>query len=694
MSLLQPFDKLLVANRGEIACRVLRGAKALGYETVAVYSEADADALHVQLADEAVCVGGAAARESYLSSEKLLAAAAQTGAQAVHPGYGFLAESAAFAEACACAGLVFVGPPPQAMEAMGDKAKAKERMLAANVPCVPGYQGDTQDHATLATEAERVGFPLLVKAAAGGGGRGMRRVDEAAGLEAALASARQEAESAFGDGTLLLEKLLTEARHVEVQVFADGQGNVVHLGERDCSTQRRHQKVIEEAPSPAVDEALRQRMGAAAVAAAKAVHYVGAGTVEFLLTASGDFYFLEMNTRLQVEHPVTELVCGLDLVALQLEVAAGRPLPFAQDDVRLQGWAIEARLYAEDPASGYLPQTGPILAFEAGQGEGVRVDHGVRAGQEVTAHYDPLLAKVIAYGADRDQARRRLRRALDETRLLGLGHNKRFLRALLVDPIFAAGEMTTATLDGWGAERPALAPTPPLSDEGWAVAAALWHALEAQVASRSGSWGFRSAHGEVGQRLELVAEGGESRSLVMTLEGEALVCAQPDGSRWRLRVLESGESVARVLVASTVEGRLEVQRDVAWAFQEGALHLELADAQYTFREVVARGREEQQAAGSGVVAAPTSGRVVNVAVELGQRVEAGQLAVTLEAMKMETPVRCDVDGEVVELRARVGEQVERGALVLRVEPASAETLASEQALAQAGEQPGEGGDDG
>ena len=380
------FDKVLIANRGAIACRIIRTLRRMGVKSVAVYSEADRHSLHVRLADEAVCIGPAMAKESYLSIPAIISAAKVTGADAIHPGYGFLSENAEFAESCAAAGLVFIGPPVEAIRLMGNKAAAKRRMREAGVPCIPGYDGTDQSDATLSAEAQKIGLPLMIKAAAGGGGRGMRRVDDLAALPAALASARSEALSAFGSGELILEYALTAPRHVEVQVFADAQGNVIHLGERDCSIQRRHQKVIEEAPSPAVSPELRARMGEAAVRAAKAIGYVGAGTIEFLL-AEGDFVFMEMNTRLQVEHPVTELVTGLDLVDLEARFAAGEPLPLSQADVQLNGHAIEARLYAENPDAGFLPQTGTLLRWQPPAG--VRVDAGVDAGTEITSHYGP-----------------------------------------------------------------------------------------------------------------------------------------------------------------------------------------------------------------------------------------------------------------------------------------------------------------
>ena len=461
------FSKVLVANRGEIAWRVMRTAKAMGYRTVAVYSDADRDAPHVAFADEAVRIGPPPVGESYLNIDRILEAAHTSGADAVHPGYGFLSENEVFAAACEKAGLVFIGPPPAAIAAMGNKAAAKRRMIDAGVPCVPGYQGDDQSDANLEKEARKIGLPVMVKAAAGGGGRGMRLVTDGAELLDAIRTARTEAQSAFGSGELILEKAVVDARHVEIQVFADNHGNVIHLGERDCSVQRRHQKVIEEAPSPAVNADLRARMGAAAVAAARAIDYRGAGTVEFLLGGDRAFYFLEMNTRLQVEHPVTEAITGLDLVDWQLRVARGEALPLAQDQVQLKGHAIEVRLYAEDAYAGFLPQTGRIDVWRPATGPGVRTDHGMKDGLAISPFYDPMIAKVIAHGATRDEARRRLVKALRDTVVLGPTTNRHFLIRLLEHPEFAAGKATTAFLS-----KHAFA-EPEITDRHWKLAASL-----------------------------------------------------------------------------------------------------------------------------------------------------------------------------------------------------------------------------
>ncbi len=651
------FKKLLVANRGEIAARVIRSARALGYPCVAVYSDADARAPHVALADEAVRIGPAPVRESYLRGEALLEAAARTGADALHPGYGFLSENAAFAAACAWAGLTFVGPPVEAIELMGDKRRAKARMREAGVPVVPGYDGPDQEEATLRAAAADIGFPLLIKAAAGGGGRGMRRVDDPADLPRALASARAEAEHAFGDGALLLERLVEDARHVEVQVMADAHGAVVHLGERDCSTQRRYQKVIEECPSPAVDEALRARMGEAATTAAAAVGYQGAGTIEFLLDRRGQFYFLEMNTRLQVEHPVTELVTGLDLVALQLRVAAGERLPLVQDDLRLRGHAIEVRLYAEDPWAGHQPQTGHVVAWAPAEGPGLRCDHGLRAGLEVSPHYDPMLAKLMAHGATRDEARRKLRLALRDTVLLGLRTNKRFLADLLEHPTFAAGDMTTGALARVEPDLARPTPTPRLL----AVVGALW----ARGAATSGAErhdGWRSA-GPPEHPLALTVD-GQPMTLHVAARGDGVYAVRADGGAMNVTVLAEDGSRVRV----DVDG---VQSTAHAAREPGRLHVEV-DGVAVVVEAQVFGRPVSPTAGDGRLRAPSSGRVVGVDVAPGERVERGRVALRIEAMKIESQVACDVTGTVAEVRVTSGAQVEANQVlvVITPEPAS------------------------
>ncbi|MCO5171079.1 MAG: ATP-grasp domain-containing protein [Planctomycetes bacterium] len=647
------FTKLLVANRGEIAARVLRSARALGYPTVAVYSDADAASPHVRLADEAVRIGPAPAGESYLKGEALLEAAARTGADAVHPGYGFLSENAAFAAACAWAGLVFVGPPVEAIEVMGDKARAKARMRDAGVPVVPGHEGDAQDEAALREAAERVGYPLLIKAAAGGGGRGMRRVERPADLPRALASARDEAAAAFGDGRVLLERLVVGARHVEVQVLADAHGAAVHLFERDCSTQRRYQKVLEECPSPAVDPDLRARMGAAAVAAARAVGYQGAGTVEFLLDRDGAFYFLEMNTRLQVEHPVTEMVTGLDLVALQLDVAAGRPLPFRQEDLRLTGHAIEARLYAEDPWAGHVPQTGRVLAFEPAAGDGLRCDHALASGLEVTPFYDPMVAKVVAHGRDREEARRRLRRALLDTVLLGPRTNRRFLLDVLGHPTFVEGGVTTGFLEEL---EPLARPAP--GPRALAAAAALWALPPAPGRERGDGW--RSAGSRERPLSLLVDDRPLAGDVAVTGEGAC-----------RVRLDGAAPAVVRVLAREGARARVDVdgvQETVHVARDGERLLVEVGGARLTLAPAPVGAVGGPGAAGDGTVRAPMSGRVVAVEVTPGARVARGQVAARVESMKIESPVVCDVAGEVAEVRVSAGAQVEAGQALVVITP--------------------------
>jgi len=478
------FNTILVANRGEIACRVMRTARAMGYRTVAVYSEADRDAPHVALADRAVCIGPAPVGQSYLKMDVIIDAARKAGADAIHPGYGFLSENSAFAQACADAGITFIGPPIRAIELMGSKRLSKIAMLEAKVPCVPGYEGADQAEERLVAEAKRIGFPVMLKASAGGGGRGMRLVKDEGELLTMIRTAKSEAKNAFGSDELIIEKAVINPRHVEIQVFGDTHGNVIYLGERDCSIQRRHQKVVEEAPCPVMTPALRQAMGEAAVNAAKAVDYTGAGTVEFLL--DGDrFYFLEMNTRLQVEHPVTEMITGQDLVAWQIRVARGERLPLTQDEVRLNGASIEVRLYAEDPANGFLPQTGPVLLWEPAQGDGVRIDHGIATGGEISPHYDPMVAKVIAWGDTREDARRRLIRALEDTAIVGFPTNKRFLLAILRNEVFASGVFGTAFIAEAMAQHPSLQPVSAHSAD-LALGFALLHGADAQRPLRSG----------------------------------------------------------------------------------------------------------------------------------------------------------------------------------------------------------------
>ena len=649
------FNKILIANRGEIACRVIRSCRARGLRTVAVVSEVDRHALHARLADEAVEIGAAPPRESYLDIERIIAAAKATGAQAVHPGYGFLSENAAFAEACAQAGLVFIGPPVEAIRLMGNKAEAKCRMREAGVPCIPGYDGTDQSDATLIREAEKIGLPLMIKAAAGGGGRGMRRVTDLNELPAALASARSEAQSAFGSGELILEYALTAPRHVEVQVFADTQGNVIHLGERDCSIQRRHQKVIEEAPSPAVSPELRARMGEAAVRAAKAIGYVGAGTIEFLL-AEGDFVFMEMNTRLQVEHPVTELVTGLDLVDLQLRVAAGEPLPLGQDDVRLDGHAIEARLYAENPDAGFIPQTGTLLRWQVPAG--VRVDAGVDSGTEITSHYDPLLAKIIAHGKTREEARQKLVAALRDTTALGVTTNKAFLAGCLEHPEFTARRATTDFIAAHFAPQADADPRSELL-----AAAALVLAQKSAARLPQPELAFWRSSGAATTHFTL-GLGTRAVSLRLTSLGNNRFEAAVGEVRNEIELIDATGDAWRIAFAG-------LHLAVRHAFDaEGRLHLEVDGAQAVITDLTMQpAQSRESASSSGRLTPPMNGRVVAVLAEAGARVKRGQGLIVLESMKMEHTLGAPCDGVLAELTCAVGEQVAPGKLLARVEAA-------------------------
>ena len=656
------FNKILVANRGEIACRVLRTAHELGYRSVAVYSEADADARHVQLADEAVCIGPAAVAQSYLNLEAILDAARRSGAEAIHPGYGFLSENAEFARACEAAGIVFIGPDAEAIHLMGSKRLSKIAMLAAGVPCIPGYEGAEQDDATLRREAERIGYPLMIKASAGGGGRGMRLVEEPDQLLEQLRTARSEALGAFGSAELILEKAVLRPRHVEIQVFGDRHGNLLYLGERDCSVQRRHQKVIEEAPCPVLDADLRRAMGEAAVKAAASVNYVGAGTVEFLLGEDGRFYFMEMNTRLQVEHPVTEAITGLDLVAWQIRVARGEALPLTQEQVPLNGHAIEVRLYAEDPEGGFLPASGRLALYrEAPAGPGRRVDSGVREGDEVSPFYDPMLAKLIAYGATRDEARRKLIRALERCVLLGVDGNQRFLANLLAHPDFAAGEATTAFIGERFAEDPSLQPRQPGAEELALAAALLYQAGAEASAHQPGLAGWRSAAGapwkivlkHAEQRLEIgldVLESGRRPRLLARLERREIAVRLLDcDGRWASAELDG---IRRRHAYHLDGGRL-------WLYGHGG-NLELLDVTHA-------GASAQVGASSGTLKAPMDGAIVEVLVGEGERVGKGQLLLVLEAMKMEHPLKAGVDGVVRRVQVGRGEQVRNRQVLVEVE---------------------------
>lgn len=666
------FHKILIANRGEIACRVIKTARRLGIATVAVYSDADAKALHVRMADEAVRLGPAPAAESYLLAEKVLEACRQTGAQAVHPGYGFLSENARFAEMCAAAGVVFIGPPVAAIEAMGSKSESKRIMEAAGVPLVPGYHGADQSDGVLTEAAERIGYPVLVKASAGGGGKGMRVVRRAEELAAAMAGARREAKAAFGDDALLIEKFLDHPRHVEMQVFGDSHGNYVHLFERDCSLQRRHQKVIEEAPAPALPPEVRARLGKAAVAAARAVSYVGAGTVEFLYQ-DGDFFFIEMNTRLQVEHPVTEMITGQDLVEWQLRVASGQPLPCKQADLRVNGHAFEARVYAEDPQKDFLPATGTLTHLRPpAEGAGVRVDTGVVAGDAVSIHYDPMIAKLVVWDHDRPSALRRLRAALAAYQVVGVATNLAFLSAVAAHPAFEGVEISTKFID---THREALIPeSTPASDTVLAYAAldVLLRRAEAARAQAQGSRDPSSPwHQTTGWRMN-----GDNHQEIVFLDGENAhkIVVHYAGEGWRLD-LPGGSVEARAErdshgdVIADLGGLRRKATVVCLGNGERVILADGVPHRLILEDPAARSGDQEGAAGS--LTAPMPGKVIQVLVATGQSVTRGQALLVLEAMKMEHTITAPVDGTMTEVLVQAGDQVGDGDVLVVVGEASA-----------------------
>lgn len=622
--------KILIANRGEIACRIQRTAQAQGYRTVAVYSDADTQALHVQMADEAVHIGPSTAHQSYLNIETIINAAKRTGADAIHPGYGFLSENPNFARACQHANLTFIGPSVEAIELMGSKRQSKLAMLEAGVPCIAGYQGSAQDDTTLQQQAERIGYPLMIKASAGGGGRGMRLVHHPKDLLNNLHSARSEAKNAFGSDELILEQALIDPRHVEVQLFGDSHGNLIYLGERDCSIQRRHQKVIEEAPCPVMTQALRQAMGEAALKAGRAVNYVGAGTVEFLLDRHGQFYFLEMNTRLQVEHPVTELITGLDLVDWQLQIAAGQTLPLTQADVTLGGHAMEVRLYAEDPAQGFLPQTGEVLRWEPAMG--VRIDHGVVEGQRISPFYDPMLGKIIAHGATREEARRKLLRAVEDTLLLGVATNRQLLADMLKHPDFIAGNFST----GFIAEHFNEVLPQSASKEQLALAAALFYTHSADQHPQPLAGWRNTASAPCTYRLEINGE-------IHTVSADPLPLTT-DG-RYATVVLNG------------------IRRRVAYHLDGNQLWLPGLTVTNRSQQVAGR----QADASSGTVKAPMDGAIVDVRVCAGDSVTKGQLLLVLEAMKMEHPLTAGIDGVIKGVQVIAGDQVRNRQVLLEIE---------------------------
>ena len=647
------FKSVLIANRGEIACRIARTAKRLGMRTIAVYSAADTHALHRRLCDESYFIGGAEPRESYLSIERIIEAAKQADAECVHPGYGFLSESADFAEACELAGLVFVGPPPAAIRAMGLKDHAKTLMQKAGVPVVPGYHGERQEPAFLKEQADAIGYPVLIKPAAGGGGRGMRRVDHGGDFADALAAAVRETASAFGSSRVLIEKYVSAPRHIEIQVFADAHGNVIHLGERDCSLQRRHQKVIEETPAPGMTERLRAKMGAAAVEAARAVGYAGAGTVEFVADGSrglreGGFWFIEMNTRLQVEHPVTEEVTGLDLVAWQFRVAAGERLPLAQSEVRFKGHAVEARVYAEDPENGFLPSTGKIVGLELPNG--IRVDSGVEAGGEVSPFYDAMIAKLIVHAETRETALDRMTRALDETLVAGVRNNVAFLRALCASSEFRQGHFDTGYIDR---NLAALGAAPRKDIDGAAAAIGVARLLtldhrQAATAEEDEAVGASPWAATDGFQFT----GIRSLSVPIAVDGEAKDAAVTYG-KGGMKVSVDGEAPA-------VDAKAFVSNGEVYVVRSGRqTRVRLQD----FSAAVA-----QSGGGDGTVRAPMHGKLLGLFVRVGDPVAPGQRLAVIEAMKMEHTLRAPIAGIVTEVAVGEGTQVVEAAKILVIAP--------------------------
>ena len=667
------FAKILIANRGEIACRIARTARRLGVRSVAVYSDADAKALHVELCDEAFRLGPPSARASYLNGAAIIRIARESGAQAIHPGYGFLSENESFAAACAQAGIVFIGPPPAAIAAMGSKSAAKTLMAKAGVPLVPGYHGDDQSPAMLAREAEKIGYPVLIKATSGGGGKGMKIVNDPGGFSVALASAQREGKASFGDDRVLIEKYLTSPRHIEIQVFADTHGNAVHLFERDCSVQRRHQKVIEEAPAPGMTRERRKAMGEAAVVAAQSIGYVGAGTVEFIAEQDGTFHFMEMNTRLQVEHPVTELITGIDLVEWQLRIASGEPLPKKQSDLAISGHAIEARLYAEDPERGFLPSVGNLIHWQMPVASPrVRVDAGVRRGDTISPYYDPMLAKLIVWGEDRERACKEMLSALGECQVVGVATNIAFLERLVANEAFASGRLDTGLIES---NRDALFPAATSAPERALLAAAVAEYAElARVAAARAAasndpyspWNATDAwwNSSGGHAIELLFADGETRHAIDI---------RPSGNGY-LRICVGNREIE---ASTTLDvGRLRIAADGA-TFAADVVRV--GDERWVFAPNVRRrltrvdplAHAGEDEAPTGHLMAPMSGTIISVLVKPGEKVEKGKALIVLEAMKMEHTIAAPMAGVVSAINYGVGDRVPEGADLVDLDEASA-----------------------
>ena len=648
---------ILIANRGEIACRIIRSCRSLGIRAIAVYSDADEQARHVQLADEAIHIGQSPANNSYLVSDKIIAAAQQVEADAIHPGFGFLAENADFAQACGDAGLIFIGPSPKTIAAMGNKRAAKALVEAVGVPTIPGYGDTDQSDERLQQEAERIGYPLMVKAAAGGGGKGMRIVTETAEFADALVSARREASQAFGSDELILERAIIQPRHVEIQVVGDVHGNIIHLGERECSIQRRHQKVIEETPSPALTNELRHKMGETAVSAAKAVTYTNAGTVEFLLDEQGDFYFLEMNTRLQVEHPVTEMVTGIDLVAWQIAIAEGKPLPLTQDQVSMCGHAIEARIYAENPANDFLPVTGDILLWQEPEGDGIRVESGLLPQDKVSIHYDPMLAKVIAWGVDRETAVRRLLRALQTTTLFGLTTNISFLQDILCQPAFQSGNLSTHFIDqhlpDW---------QPPTGDLDAALVAASLAQFQQhpQLATNSDYW-RNNANSPLIYRYLVTQEQIEVHLTPSRHHPHTFTATLPN--RDPITITHLPSTINHSSLSFTLNN---YRQTLSFILTETHAWVQTRTGTVSLEIVPLLPVPQQLAASGGSLRAPMPGSVLAVLVKVGERVSEGQPLMKLEAMKMEHTIRTTAVGIVEAIYFQAGDTVEADAQLLQI----------------------------